>query len=183
MNSANAEKNNPNTTLRIVIPLDLTAYSLEDILLTAIKSEVDAKKLYTSLADQVKNGLLKDKLQYLATEEEKHRAYLKKLYTQTYPRKQLKLPSTTPIPLPNVPTSDEDIPLSTVISHAMKAEQAAQDFYQTLATKLTDEKTQHMIRYFADMERGHYELLKIEQQAMERFEEADVYNEMVHVGP
>ena len=163
--------------------MNLSTYSLEDIILSAIKSEIDSKTLYTQLATQVKNGLLKDKLTYLASEEEKHRAYLTNLYKKHFPKKKLTLPDTTPVPLPTVPVSDEDIPLSTVIGHAMKAEQAAQTFYQALATKLTDTETQHMIRYFADMEHGHYELLKIEQEAMERFEEADVYSEMVHVGP
>ena len=163
--------------------MDLTRYTLEDLLLTAIKSEVDSKTLYTTLAHQVKNDLLKDKLTFLAKEEDNHRAYLTTLYTQHFPNKRLTLPTTTPVPLPTIPITDEDIPLSTVLGHAMKAETAAQAFYQALAPTLTDPKTQHMIRYFADMEHGHYELLKIEQQAMERFEEADVYTEMVHVGP
>ncbi len=163
--------------------MDLSNYSLQDILLSALKSEVDSKALYTRLANQVKNGLLKDKLLYLAKEEEKHRAYLKKLYTTQFPKQRLTLPTTTPVPLPIVPLPDEDVPLSTVIGHAMKAEQAAQAFYEALATTLTDPTTQNIIRYFADMERGHYELLKVEQEAMERFEEADVYWPMVHVGP
>ena len=163
--------------------VDLSAYRLEDILLSALKSEVDSKALYTRLASQVKNGLLKDKFLFLAKEEEKHRAYLKKLYTKQFPKKTLKLPTTTPVPLPVVPTSDEDIPLSTVIGYAMKAEQAAQAFYVALSAKIADPESQHMIRYFADMERGHYELLKVEHEAMERFEEADVYWPMVHVGP
>lgn len=163
--------------------MDLSSYSLHDVLLSALKSEVDSKALYTRLARQVKNGLLKDKFLYLAKEEEKHRAFLKKLYAKQFPKKPLKLPATTAVPLPTVPVTDEDIPLSTIIEYAMKAEQASQAFYEALSTTLSDPKTQNMVRYFADMERGHYELLKVEQEAMERFEEADVYWPMVHVGP
>ncbi len=163
--------------------MDLSAYTLKDILLSALKSEVDSKALYTDLAAQVKNGLLKDKLAYLAKEEEKHRAYLRKMFTTKFPKQRLTLPATTPVPLPMIPVADEDIPLSTIIGHAMKAEQAATAFYEAFSTKIPEPKAQRMIRYFADMERGHYELLKVEQEAMERFEEADVYWPMVHVGP
>lgn len=163
--------------------MDLSAYTLKDILLSALKSEVDSKTLYTRLAAQVKNDLLKDKLTYLAKEEEKHRAYLRKMFSARFPKQRLTLPATSPVPLPAVPIADEDIPLSTIIGHAMKAEQAAMAFYIAFSAKITDAKARRMIRYFADMERGHYELLKVEQEAMERFEEADVYWPMVHVGP
>jgi len=163
--------------------VDLSAYNLKDILLSALKSEIDSKALYRHLANRVKNDLLKDKLLYLAKEEEKHRTYIKKLYTKHYPNTPLTLPATTPVPLPTVPLTDEDTPLSTIIGYAMKAEQAAAAFYEAFSTKIPGQDAQHMIRYFADMERGHYALLKLEQEAMERFEEADVYWPMVHVGP
>jgi hypothetical protein len=33
------------------------------------------------------------------------------------------------------------------------------------------------------MELGHYKLLEVEKESMERFEEADVYWPMMHIGP
>ena len=59
--------------------MDLTKYTLEELLITAIKSEVDSNTIYTKLANQVKNGLLKDKLHYLAKEEEKHNIFIESL--------------------------------------------------------------------------------------------------------
>ena len=53
--------------------VDLKKYTLEELLLAAMKSEIESHTVYTTIADQVKNGLLKDKLKFLAKEEEKHR--------------------------------------------------------------------------------------------------------------
>ncbi len=52
--------------------MNLDNFELEDILLSAIKSEVESNKLYTKMAKKTKNGLLEDKLNFLADEEEKH---------------------------------------------------------------------------------------------------------------
>ena len=41
--------------------MDLSNYSEEDLLLSALKSEVDAKEVYTNLANSVKNYFLKDR--------------------------------------------------------------------------------------------------------------------------
>ena len=44
-------------------------------------------------------------------------------------------------------------------------------------------KLNHTLKYFSDMELGHYKLLEVEKESMERFEEADVYWPMMHIGP
>ena len=68
--------------------------------------------------------------------------------------------------------------------NAMQAEKAAQDFYKYFADRFEEgTKINHMLKYFSDMELGHYKLLEIEKDSMERFEEADVYWPMMHVGP
>jgi len=51
--------------------MDLKKYTLEDLLLAAMKSEIESHAVYTSIATQVKNGLLKDKFKFLAQEEKK----------------------------------------------------------------------------------------------------------------
>jgi len=59
--------------------MNLDNFELEDILLSAIKSEVESNKLYTKMAKKTKNGLLEDKLNFLADEEEKHRAFIEEI--------------------------------------------------------------------------------------------------------
>jgi rubrerythrin len=164
--------------------MNLDKYTLEDLFLTAIKSEVESNKLYLKLADNIKNGLLQDKLEFLAKEEEKHKIFIEDTYLNHFPDKKIILPDKTPVPLPEVKIEDEDIPISKVLKSAMDAEMAAHDFYKNFAGRFeAGTKINHTLNYFSDMELGHFKLLEIEKESMERFEEADVYWPMVHIGP
>jgi rubrerythrin len=164
--------------------VDLKKYTLEDVLLAAMKSEIESNTVYTKIAEQVKNGLLKDKMKFLAKEEEKHRKFIEQVYKGKFPKKKLIIPKTTPVPLPKLIIPNEDTPLGTVLKSAMQAEQSAHEFYQSLSKQFTnDEKIRHTLTYFADMELQHYKILEIEKESMDRFEEADVYWPMVHAGP
>lgn len=164
--------------------MDVSEYSTEDMILSAIKSEIDSNIIYSTLAKSVKNALMQDKFQFLADEEIKHKTYLEDLYKAEFPDKTLEIPSSTPVPLPeiNIP-KDEDIPISKVLLQAMNAEKAAYDFYLKLADRFENKDIKNMLHYFADMEMGHFKILEQEKQSMEWFEQSDVYWPMVHVGP
>jgi len=164
--------------------MNLKKYSLEELLLAAMKSEVESNALYAKIARNIKNGLLKDKLEFLAKEEEKHRVFIERVYKKKFPKKLIVFPSKTPVPLPELLIPDEDIPLGSVLKSAMNAEQAAYEFYKELSKQFTDDTMiRNTLTYFADMELQHYKILEIEKESMDRFEEADVYWPMVHAGP
>jgi rubrerythrin len=164
--------------------MNLNEYNLEDLFLSAIKSEVESNKLYSNIAKKIKNGLLQDKLEFLAKEEEKHKKFIEVEYLNHFPDKKIILPNKTPVPLPEIIIDDENIPLSKILMSAMQAEKAAQDFYKAFADRFEEgTKINHTLKYFSDMELGHYKLLEIEKESMERFEEADVYWPMMHIGP
>ena len=165
--------------------MDLKKYTLEELLLAAIKSEIESRNVYTTIADQVKNGLLKDKFKFLAKEEEKHKTFVQQVYKAKFPKKKITVPKTTLVPLPPLTIPDEDTVLGTILKNAMAAEQAAHEFYQSLSKQFTrdDSKIRNTLSYFADMELAHYKILEIEKESMDRFEEADVYWPMVHAGP
>jgi len=164
--------------------MDLKKYTLEELLLAAMKSEVESNAVYAKIARNIKNGLLKDKLEFLAKEEEKHRAFIEHVYKKKFPKKLIVLPSKTSVPLPELRIPDEDAPLGSVLLSAMNAEQATYEFYKELSKQFTDDKIiRNTLTYFADMELQHYKILEIEKQSMDRFEEADVYWPMVHAGP
>jgi rubrerythrin len=164
--------------------VDLKKYTLEDLLLAAMKSEIDSNKVYTKIAEKVKNGLLKDKLKFLAKEEEKHRTFIEQVYKAKFPKKKITIPKTTSVPLPKLIIPDEDTPLGIVLKSAIHAEQSAHDFYQSLSKQFPkDAMIRKTLSYFADMELQHYKILEIEKESMDRFEEADVYWPMVHAGP
>jgi rubrerythrin len=163
--------------------MNLGHYDLEDLLFAAIKSEQESNKLYLKMIKKTKNGLLKDKLEFLAKEEEKHREFIEEIYMNHFPEKKLIIPNETPVPIPEIKMT-EDTPLSSLLKQAMNAEQNASDFYKNLAERFEKgSKIFNTLKYFADMEIGHYKLLEMEKNSMERYEEDDVYWPMVHAGP
>jgi rubrerythrin len=71
-----------------------------------------------------------------------------------------------------------------LLKEAMNAEKVASDFYKSLAGRFEEGcKLYNTLMYFSDMEIGHYKILEMEKESMERFEEGDVYWPMVHAGP
>ena len=163
--------------------MNLDSFKLEELFLAAMKSEIESNKLYSKMAKKTKNGLLEDKLNFLAKEEEKHKKYIEDLYFNHYPNKKIIIPKTTPVPLPEVDFS-EDTALSKLLSQSMLAEKSSSDFYKSLADRFEKgTKIHNTLLYFSDMEIGHFNILKTEKESMERFEEADVYWPMMHIGP
>ena len=164
--------------------MDLNKYSLEDLLLTAMKSEIESRNVYLEIAKRIENGLLQDKLEFLAKEEEKHRLFIEDIYRNHFPDNKIVIPNVTPVSLPKLEITDEKIPISKILTMAMEAEKAAHDFYKSLSKRFEKgSKMNHTLVYFSDMEMGHYKILENEKYSMERFEEADIYWPMVHVGP
>jgi len=163
--------------------MDLSSHSLEELFVTAIKAETDSREAYSILSGITDNGFLKDRLKFLAEEEEKHRLFLEDEFKKHLPHTELVLPEFSPVPLPEIDVSDETVPISQILHQAMDAELAAHEFYLEFARYASDKKDLVLaLNYFANMGVGHYELLKIERASAERFEEFDEYNPMMHVG-
>ena len=109
--------------------MNLSNYTKKDLLLSAIKSEVESNRIYTLLAEIVENGLMKDKFIYLAREEQKHKHFLESIFKNEFSKDRLVLPEKTPVPLPEVTIPDnENIVISTILTQSIEAEKAAADF-------------------------------------------------------
>jgi rubrerythrin len=164
--------------------MDLEKFSLEDLVLTALKSELEAKDVYAKMADGVKNFLLKDRLTFLAGEEEKHSMFFETLFKKKFPDNEIMIPETSPVPLPDLSGIFENIPISEMLQMGMDAEQAAHDFYLNLSERFTgDEAVVKTLKYIASMELGHHRLLEIEKTQVLEFEYFDNVWPMMHVGP
>ncbi len=164
--------------------MDLGNYSTEELILTALRSEVEANQVYTTLAQGVKNAYLKGRLQFLADEEEKHRAFLDKLYRSEFGGREPVLPEASPVPMPDLKIPTEQVPISTVFNAGMEAEKAASEFYAAMATRWGKGSEAHdMLMYFSKMEMGHYRLLETERDAAADFEEFDSVWPLMHAGP
>lgn len=163
--------------------MNIEKYDLETLLLAAIKSEVESKNVYRTLSNRVKNALLKERLLFLAGEEEKHQSFLESLYRQKIGKDEIILPESTPVPLPQVDPSEDRL-LSEIVEDAMRAELAARDFYESLRDRFQeDEETKKMLQILASMEQGHYDILAKELENIKNFENYDSYWPMMHAGP
>ena len=164
--------------------MDLTQFTLEELLLTAIKSEIEAFKIYSGLAQQVKNAALKDHLEFLAGEEKKHEDFLIKAYKDIFPEREIKPPDKTPVPLPSIHIEHELVKLSEILEQAMEAEMAAHEFYKELAKRFDDNRgVKNMLIKLSDMEMKHYKILEEEKEEVEKTEDSDIDWGMIHVGP
>jgi rubrerythrin len=164
--------------------MDLDKFSNEQIFLAGIKAETEAKAIYTALAKGIDNAYMKDKMLFLASQEEKHRKGLIRLYKKETKKKDVKVPDETPVPLPSIKPPGKDTLVSEVIASAMNAEKMAEDFYTSFAHRFpTGSEQAYLLLYFASMEKGHYQLLENERTLMEKEEYYDNSFPMMHVGP
>ena len=154
--------------------VDIEKYELDELLLVAIKSEIDSEKAYLEVAHSVKNPFLKNRLEFLANEEKGHRAFLEGIFKKTFPDKGLIIPEKSTIPLPEIRLYGESGSMRDVVAildDAMKAEQAAYDFYTSLEKRFQDEKMRKTLHYLAVMELDHYHILKMERDEMSEVED------------
>ena len=159
-----------------------------EVLGVAIKSEIEAAKLYERMGHKVKNVDLKEKLQFLKSEEEKHRAIFEDLHKKKYPDVELKLPEKSMVPLMDVALTRE-MSVKELFEVAMKAENISEEFYANLAKQSKDVSGTSMLNYLSSVERGHYNLLKNEYEMVVEFpayaetEEFLLGERFIHVGP
>jgi rubrerythrin len=164
--------------------MKLKKYALADLLLAAVKSEIESQAVYALVALRVKNAFLKERMQFLSLEEKKHQQALEDIFRQRFPNQLLAVPEKPVVPLPAISFKDEMAPLSEIFAQAMKAEQAAHDFYLQLAELFNDDfEKKNLLLYFSMMEMGHFKLLELEKINLERLEEYGEEQEMIHVGP
>jgi rubrerythrin len=163
--------------------MDLNSFSVETLLLAAIKSEKEACEVYSVIARRVKNAMLKDRLLFLSKEEKKHRSILEKIFAQKFPSQSIVLPEKSPVPLPEIIISDERMPLSDVFQMAMKAERAAYDFYLGLSERFEEDELKNVFLYLSNMELSHFSILEMEKNTLETFEDTDTYVPLIHEGP
>jgi len=164
--------------------MDLTDYSLKDIILSGLKSEIDSRDIYERIAEQVSNAMLKDRFKFLSSEEEKHREFFENLYKNRFNGEEPIIPDKTPVPLPTIGFEDEEVHLSDILVQAMDAEMAAHEFYKSFAEIVKDDKgLKNTLLYFASMEMGHYRLLELEKKNAEELEDYEQGHPMIHLGP
>ncbi len=163
--------------------MKLDDYSMEDLILAAMKAEQESEDVYMYMANKVNNALLKARFVFLAEEETKHKMLLAELYKDFKPGEDPKIPDETPVPMVFVQVESETQLISEIIENAMEAEKAATEFYTALASKYDDERKIKICKILASMEEVHYRILSQELANVKDFESYDEPWEMMHAGP
>jgi len=150
--------------------LDITQVSLKDLLGFAIRAEIDSNRAYTDLADKFSNPLLKQKFQWLAFEENKHREILEALFASLLPEEKLIIPDEPSEHLLKRITITPSSTLTDLLYQAMQAEQYAEEFYSNMAQRVEDPHRK-ILNYLSKVEHSHYTMLKGEYSLAQEYED------------
>jgi rubrerythrin len=136
----------------------------------AVRAEADANKIYTRMADRVRNLLLKEKFQLLALEEKKHKEILLRLFASMWGGEKPEIPKVVDKRLLPAVTIKPSSSLADVLSQAMNAEKSAREFYSSLAKKIQAPNRQ-MLMYLSKVENTHFLMLRSEYILALQFED------------
>jgi len=153
----------------------------------AVRAEIDAAEIYRDLKALVKNEALKQKLDFLAKEEDRHKAILERLFRDHFPNRKLVVPGQSKRLKQSVAV-DEATSVLELFKLAMSKEKEAEEFYREARTRSEDAQSKRILDYLSRTERSHYYMLQSEIDLLERFPEyynADNANEgqdLFHIG-
>ena len=150
--------------------LDVSTASVKELLGFAVRSEIDSNKTYSVLAQRVKNPLLKEKFQWLAYEENKHKEVLEKLFNALFQGETLVVPEQMATELIKHIEVTPSSGLVDILYQAMESEKSAENFYAEL-TKRVNEPQSKVLEYLSKVEHSHYMMLSSEYTLAQDFED------------
>ena len=165
---------------------DFSSMDVQEALATAIKSEIEAENVYKKLKSMVANFVIKDKLNFLISEEKKHQQIVRKLYAKLFTDEKPAIPDKSLTPQLTLALKGEET-VPDLLEIAIEAEKRSEEFYDSLSQEVEDRGTQEILQYLVSMEHGHYSLLKGEYELCQRdeqyYQRGDFQYDMVHIGP
>lgn len=158
-----------------------------EVLTIGIKAEMAAVVLYTKMKEMAAAADMKDTMDYLIGQEERHEAFMRKAFSEQFPEVDLKLPQNTIVPMVN-DSIGEDAGMKELFEAAMEAEKKANEFYTDLASKTRDPNSRKLLEYIASMERSHLSILQAEYHQFELSTDQDLDDflrgeRLMHFGP
>ena len=148
--------------------IDIQKAPIKDLLGMAIRSEIDSNRVYSDLVQRVTNPLLKEKFQFLAYEESKHKQILEKLVDILCVDDKPRIPENVDEQLLPSIQFTSSTGLADILYQATKAEQAAEEFYIRTAEKVSG-LPQKMLTYLSKIEHSHFLTLKNEYALAQDF--------------
>jgi rubrerythrin len=158
-----------------------------EIMGIAVRAEMDAAAIYRGLRARVRNEVLKQKLDFLAKEEDRHKLLLERLFRDKYPGQALKVPAAGP-PAKGVPLVETGSVID-LFTLAMGKEKEAEEYYKDARARIEDPAAKKVLDYLSRVERSHYYMLKSEIDLLRAFpdsydvEDFHIGQDLFHVGP
>lgn len=153
----------------MAMKVNIEELSLEDILGMAVKTEIQGRKFYLSLAEKVRHPKVKKKIQSLADDEKRHERVMVDLYRKTLNRKPGDLPDKG---IPDIVKAisgmdiNERSQLLQVVDLAIEAELVSVGFYRRGADLSQDWTMKRVFEQLEKEEDGHYNFLMAEKSAL-----------------
>ncbi|MHB8056134.1 MAG: ferritin-like domain-containing protein [Candidatus Aminicenantales bacterium] len=141
-----------------------------DVYPVAIRAEIDAAEIYRGLLEKVKNEALRDKLNFLAREEDRHKGILERLFRDHFPDRTLIVPAAGGRPKKAIPIG-EATAVQDLFQLAMAKEKEAEEYYGGAKALAEDAQSRRILDYLARAERSHYYMLRSEIDLLIRFPE------------
>jgi rubrerythrin len=149
--------------------MEIEKLTIEDILGMAVRTEIQGRKFYLKLAEQVTNSEVKSKIVSLADDEKRHERIIVDLYRQILGKEPRDLPDKgVPDILSAIQSMNikEKTELLQLLDMAIEAELISAKFYARGARITDDSKTVKVFEQLAEEEDGHYNMLMAEKSAL-----------------
>jgi rubrerythrin len=146
------ERNNDLTTL--------------EVLTIGVKAEMQAVDLYTRMKEKAGEDDLRDKMEFLIGQEQRHERILRDAFAKQFPDVELKVPVKSVVPTIS-DTLSRDATMKELFDAAIEAERLAETFYTDLAKKTRDHNSRSLLEYLASMEHSHLSILEAEYHRFE----------------
>ena len=165
--------------------MKLAKYALADLLLAAVKSEIESQAVYSRLAQRVKNAFLQRTAGIPRPRGKKAPAgpggHLPPALSRPGPHGPRK---TGGAAAPD-PFQRRARPAQRDLRPGHERRAGRPRFLPAAGRALFDDDVEkkNLLLYFSMMEMGHYKLLDLEKESLERLEEYGEEQEMIHVGP
>jgi rubrerythrin len=144
-----------------VIPGDMGPVQILEL---GIYNEISARDFYLSVAQQIRDASGREKFEFLANDEKRHKKILEDWYKKESGGRDF------PFDSKKVETIKAEVKDHTsafeAIDLAQEAERQAYLFYQEAAKRTNDEKGKEMFQRLAEEEEGHYQKLSAERNAI-----------------
>ncbi len=158
-----------------------------EVLTVGIKAEMAAVALYTKMKEMSAGNDLKETMDFLIGQEQRHEEIMREAFAKQFPDVDLKLPKNSIVPTIG-DDLDNEAGMKELFETAMEAEKKANEFYTNLASGTRDPNSRKLLEYLASMERSHLSILQAEYHQFELSTDQDLDDflrgeRLMHFGP